>query len=302
LRYNIGAHISAVLQNNGRGETRLSRSGETSDYIDEGTCYASFKMRRTYSDISRGASAPQQGKPMGSGFKVGVVVFVKVTLSVLFAGAALASANPLMRVQANATTGQASVTIDLPADADPNSLLVKINGVTIPDRFYRSNCGAGTCVAARRTSADGLAGGKNVIAALAKNAQGNPFTARARFDAATTSAPQATHMKAMQIGPTAQALEGTVSTPFLPPTVVRKSLNDGGYSRSSAWMQVGKQQPRPLVQTDSASSGRATNLDLQVTAGRLLLAAQAPPIRTALCPYSASLLAPDCRPLYHAPP
>jgi hypothetical protein len=169
----------------------------------------------------------------------------------LSVSAAFASSSQPLQIKTDVASGAATVTIELPRDADASSLLVKMNGEDVTDRFQQVSCGSPQCASATLDANDGLAEGKNVIASMVKSQDGSPLTARARFDAHLST------MRVTALAATAQTQElaGAVSTPFLPPTVTLRSLNDGGFNRTAPWIQVGQQKyPTTLPSTCTTSS------------------------------------------------
>ena len=171
----------------------------------------------------------------------------------LMAGAASASGSERMQIRADIAADQANVTIEMPRDVDSTSLLVKLNGADVSQRFQPAGCAAALCMSATLRAEDGVVEGKNVIASLAKNWDGNPLSARRRFDASSSSAVRTIRAKA-STGVRLQAQAGAVSTPFLPPTVTLKTLNDGGYNRSNPWIQIGAQKYPGTVPASCTSS------------------------------------------------
>ena len=181
-------------------------------------------------------------------------VFGIVAACLLMAGAAVASDSEQVQIRTDVAAGQANVTIELPGDADPASLLVKLNGEDVTQRFQSVSCEGGLCMYASLHVQDGFAEGKNVIASLAKNWDGNPLSARLRFDAGASKPVQTIRAKSSAVAVQMQALDGAVSTPFLPPTVTLKTLNDGGYKLAGSWIQVGQQKYPATVPASCTSS------------------------------------------------
>jgi hypothetical protein len=170
-------------------------------------------------------------------------------------------------ITATSTPGTSTVQLQLPANANAESLAVTLNGKDISSRFSTASCGAGTCMQATVGASDGYAI-KNVLSARVRSASGGMASGRARFSQATPAATAATAvpaatattatlaptsspmMPAVVKSATPQALAASASVcdpttmcPFwLPPSVSFNTLQPGGWdSDNGAWIQVNGQ-------------------------------------------------------------
>jgi len=169
-------------------------------------------------------------------------------------------------ITATSTPGTSTVQLQLPANANTQSLAVTLNGKDISSRFSTASCAAGTCMQATVSVNDGYAI-KNVLSARVRSSSGAMASGRARFSQVTPAAPAATataaaataatlaagsspRLQAAVKSATPQALAASASVcdpttmcPFwLPPSVSFKTLQPGGWdSDNGAWIQVNGQ-------------------------------------------------------------
>ena len=143
------------------------------------------------------------------------------------------------------SSGAVTVQLTLPADVQPDTLSMKLNGNDLSRRFTTVNCPQGICQQAILTIPDGLRDSKNVFSVVAKHNNGTLVSARSRFVGTTATAaarlatvnPQTVHANALSGFPTPSS--------FLPPAIAFTTLNPGGYDNAHAWIQVGSQNTYP---------------------------------------------------------
>src|ERR1700754_1611865 len=99
----------------------------------------------------------------------GLIVALAATCSFAAQGAL---ADVLPQIDVDVSAEQASVSLEYPQSADPNTLLVKLNGIDVSARFEQARCESAICAYAQLTTADGIARGKNAGAALMLGADG----------------------------------------------------------------------------------------------------------------------------------
>jgi hypothetical protein len=196
-------------------------------------------------------------------------------------------------ITATSTPGTSSVQLQLPANANTESLAVTLNGKDISSRFSTASCAAGACMQATVSASDGYAI-KNVLSAHVRISSGGMASGRARFSQLAPAAPAAiataAAATAATLAPgssrgvqavvkpaTPQALAASASVcdpttmcpPWLPPSVSFNTLQPGGWNSSNgAWIQVNG-QGLPTVAAPSNCSGAhyvAVVLDRQTLA------------------------------------
>ena len=186
----------------------------------------------------------------------------------VFKAARMSGAKTVNNIGITATSapGTSTVQLQLPANANTQSLAVTLNGKDISSRFSSASCAAGTCMQATVGANDGYAI-KNVLSARVRSSSGAMASGRARFSQVTPAAPAAMatgaaataatlapgsspRVQAVVKAATPQALAASASVcdpttmcPFwLPPSVSFNTLQPGGWdSDNGAWIQVNGQ-------------------------------------------------------------
>jgi hypothetical protein len=170
-------------------------------------------------------------------------------------------------ITATSTPGTSTVQLQLPANANAESLAVTLNGKDISSRFSTATCAASACMQATVGASDGYAL-KNVLSARVRTSSSSMASGRVRFSQATPAATAATAvpattattatlaptsspmMQAVVKSATPQALAASASVcdpttmcpPWLPPSVSFNTLQPGGWdSDNGAWIQVNGQ-------------------------------------------------------------
>jgi Big-like domain-containing protein len=162
---------------------------------------------------------------------------------------------PAIRISVVAeSTGSESRTIALKMPASLSSATVKavLNGRDVSTLFDLSSCPAGTCRQATLRSADGLHPGKNVVFAIAEDADGKPVSSRLRFNVEQETT--ASHVHVLTSSRAKSAAVTASADAFIPPSVSFNTLTPGGYNHSSAWFQIGS-QTYPAAPYPSCSTG-----------------------------------------------
>jgi len=215
-----------------------------------------------------GGSSTSSGMPQQAAGVSSVSMLPASGKAPVFKAARMSGAKTVNNIGITATSapGTSTVQLQLPANANTQSLAVTLNGKDISSRFSSASCAAGTCMQATVGANDGYAI-KNVLSARVRSSSGATASVRARFSQVTPAAPAATatgaaataatlapgsspRVQAVVKAATPQALAASASVcdpttmcPFwLPPSVSFNTLQPGGWdSDNGAWIQVNGQ-------------------------------------------------------------
>lgn len=161
------------------------------------------------------------------------------------------------------------ITLKLPSDIDPKTLLVALNGKDITFRFYRASCDSNICETAQLTTSDGIVSGKNVLYALVRKTDGTIVSSRERFSGVEASASVRQASGKAYVASRATASSLTANT-FLPPAVAL-TINPVT-NLTDVWITAGNTSYGGMINGVSSLSCRASNLYSAVVLDRKTLA------------------------------
>ncbi len=154
-----------------------------------------------------------------------------------------------VRAEPNTTAGTQAFTLGLPAQADPHSLRVLLNGHDVSAHFQGAACGGSAC-AATLSAEDGLNAAKNVLSATVRTSSGSMASGRLRSvsllvtptrtpSAMTASAATRAIVKAGSSAAASVCDPINMCPAWLPPSVRFDTLTQGGWKPGpNAWISV----------------------------------------------------------------